>query len=459
MREGSLEAPTRHVIPWEDPDFSDRAKTEAEMQRIFDICHTCRRCFNLCDAFPRLFDLIDNSESGELDTVAPADYCKVADACTLCDMCFMTKCPYVPPHPFNVDFPHVMLRYRAVELREGRIPRQQRELVKTDRNGRLASAAAPLANWAGARTNKLTRPLLEKVAGIDRNAALPKYHGRTFVMRSKGSAPTVDRTAPAHGRKAVLYATCFVNYNNPGIGEATRAVLARNGVETEVVYPRCCGMPQLEQGNLAAVAGSASRVAAALGAWIEKGYDVIALVPSCALMLKFEWPLIVPRDPLVARLAKATFDISEYIVDIARKEGLAPGLSKLDGGVTVQIACHARAQNMGQKAAEMLRLLPEADIAVIERCSGHGGSWGVLQGNFETAIKIGKPVARQALKNAKPFISSECPLAGMHIAQEMEMLAEDGSVPIPERVLHPVELMARAYGIPGAWSDAGARVR
>jgi glycerol-3-phosphate dehydrogenase subunit C len=271
MKEGSLEAPTRHAVAWEDPDFSDRTKTEAEMHRIFDICHTCRRCFNLCDAFPRLFDLIDNSESGELDTVAPAAYRKVADACTLCDMCFMTKCPYVPPHEFNVDFPHVMLRYRAVELKERSIPRQQRQLVETDRNGRLAGRVAPLANWASDRKNRLTRPILEKIAGIDRNAALPAFHGQTFVMRSRRGAPRIDRTAPAFGRKAVLYAACFVNYHNPSIGEATRAVLARNGVETEVLYPRCCGMPQLEQGNLAAVANSATRVAAALGPWIDKG--------------------------------------------------------------------------------------------------------------------------------------------------------------------------------------------
>jgi glycerol-3-phosphate dehydrogenase subunit C len=455
MKEGSLEAPTRHRIAWEDPDFTNREKTEAEMRRIFDICHTCRRCFNLCEAFPRLFDLIDNSESGELDTVEPADYQKVADACTLCDMCFMTKCPYVPPHEFNVDFPHVMLRYRAVERREGRIPLQQRELVKTDRNGRLASLVAPVANWAADRKNTLTRPLLEATAGIDRNATLPKYHGPTFVMRSKRAAPPVDRTAPAYGRKAVLYSTCFVNYNNPSIGEATRAVLARNGVDTEVVYPRCCGMPQLEQGDLAAVAASADRVAASLEPWIDNGYDIIALVPSCALMLKFEWPLIVPENAAIEKLAKATFDISEYIVDVARKEGLAPGLSALDGGVTVQIACHSRAQNMGQKAAEMLRLLPQSDIAVIERCSGHGGSWGVLKGNFEMALKVGRPVARQSLKNARPFVASECPLAGMHIVQEMEMLADGEAV--PPRSLHPIELVARAYSIPGAWSDPKAR--
>jgi glycerol-3-phosphate dehydrogenase subunit C len=214
-------------------------------------------------------------------------------------------------------------------------------------------------------------------------------------------------------------------------------------------------MPQLEQGNLAAVAASAKQLAASLCRWIDKGYDIVALVPSCALMLKFEWPLIVPQDASVAKLAKATFDISEYIVDIARKEGLAPGLSALDGGVTVQLACHARAQNMGQKAAEMLRLLPQADVAVIERCSGHGGSWGVLKGNFETALKVGKPVARQALKNTKPFLASECPLAGMHIVQEMEMLADGQSV--PNRSMHPIELVARAYGIPGAWFDAEAR--
>ena len=250
MKEGSLEAPTRHLIAWEDPDFSDRARTEAEMHRIFDICHTCRRCFNLCDAFPRLFDLIDNSESGELDTVATADYRKVADACTLCDMCFMTKCPYVPPHEFNVDFPHTMLRYRAVEHREGRIPFSERELVKTDRNGRMAAVVAPFANWASDPNNAVTRPLLEKLTGIDRKAALPKYHGRTFVMRARSSAPEVNRTAPAFGRKAVLYATCFVNYNNPSIGEATRAASRAMGWRRKWFTRNAAACPIWSRGTL-----------------------------------------------------------------------------------------------------------------------------------------------------------------------------------------------------------------
>ena len=200
MREGSLEAPTRHIIDWDNPEFADRDKAEAEMERVFDICHICRRCFSLCDSFPRLFDLIDNSSTGELDTVPKADYKQVADACTLCDMCFMTKCPYVPPHEFNVDFPHLMLRYRAVEAKERKVPLAQRQLTRTDRNGKIASKLAPLANWASDRHNSLTRPALENLAGVDRHAALPAYNGRTFVMRAKRNAPPVDGSAPSAAR-------------------------------------------------------------------------------------------------------------------------------------------------------------------------------------------------------------------------------------------------------------------
>jgi glycerol-3-phosphate dehydrogenase subunit C len=449
MREGSLEAPTRHPIAWEDPDFADLAKIEAEMHRVFEICHGCRRCFNLCDSFPRLFDLIDATPTEEIDAVDRKDYAKVADACTLCDLCFMTKCPYVPPHEFNLDFPHLMLRYRAAELKAGKIPWARRQLVEIDRNNTIAGKVAPLANWATRVGNRATRPALERLTGLDRRAALPTYQGKTLVMRAKQAAPAVNEKAPAFGRKAVLYATCFCNYHKPETGEATRAVLAQNGVETEVAYPGCCGMPKLEQGDLAAVAASARKVAAELGSYIERGYDVVALVPSCALMLKFEWPLILPKDESVKHLAQATFDVSEYVVDIAKKEGLAPGLKALPGGVTVHLACHARAQNMGAKAAEMLRLLPEADVAVIERCSGHGGSWGAMKGNFETALKVGKPVVKQAAKNAKAFLASECPLAGMHIVQGIEAL--DGAPKAPAEAFHPIELMARAYGLaPGA---------
>jgi glycerol-3-phosphate dehydrogenase subunit C len=228
------------------------------------------------------------------------------------------------------------------------------------------------------------------------------------------------------------------------MGMAARAVLARNGVDTEVVHPRCCGMPLLEQGRIDDVAKNARIVAGEMKSWIAQGYDVVALVPSCALMLKFEWPLILPDDPDIAALAKSTFDISEYVVDIARKEGLAPGLERIDGAITLHMACHARAQNMGQKAAEMLRLLPEAKVKVIERCSGHGGSWGFKKEHFETALKVGRPVARQAAQAGDGFVLSDCPLAGVHIAQGFDRVGGEG--PKPQLVTHPIQLLARAYG-------------
>ena len=447
MREGSLEPPKRVPIDWQSPDFYDEAKLEAEMRRVFEICHGCRLCFNMCDSFPRLFDLVDAAGEREVAGVASADFKRVADVCTLCDMCFMVKCPYVPPHRFNVDFPHLMLRYRAVEHKQGIRPGfWENQLAKTDRNGRVCSHTSGLANWASDLGNGAMRPLLEKVAGVDRQAALPKYHRRTLEKRAKAEAPAINKSAPAHGRKAVLYATCFANYNNPDIGTALRRVLARNGVETEIVYPGCCGMPALEHGDIAAVAASAKAVAAALKPWIDKGYDVVALVPSCALMLKFEWPLILPGHPEVEALGKATRDAAQYVVEIAKKEGLAPGLAGLDGGVTLHTACHARAQNMGQKAAELLRLIPGIDLKVIERCSGHGGSWGVMKGNFDVALKVGKPVAHQAAEAGKAYVASECPLAGMHVLQGMERVEAAGKI-VPPRAPHPIELFAKAYGL------------
>jgi Fe-S oxidoreductase len=459
MREGSLQAPVRYPVEWQNPEFYDEAKLDAELRRVFDICHGCRRCFNLCESFPRLFDLVDASPSGEVRDIASSDFKKVVDGCTLCDMCFMTKCPYVPPHEFNIDFPHLMLRYRAVEAKKGAVPLADRELTKTDRNGELAKYVAPLVNWAASVKNRLARSLLQRVAGVDRDAELPRYASRTLIARSRKESVTVNAQAPAFGkRRAVLYATCSMNYNDPELGWLARQVLAKLGVETEVVYPACCGMPRLEQGLIGDVVANARKVAEALQEWIAKGYDVVALVPSCALMLKLEWPLLVPADDpsraAIDTLAQSTYDLSEFVVDIAKRQGLPEGMAPLAGPVALHLACHARAQNMGAKAAEMLRLLPQAqDVTVIERCSGHGGSWRVKVGHFEAALKVGKPVARKAYevleeaaeKNKPAFAASECPLAATHIVQGVERLG--GAAPPGLRPYHPIEIFAMSYGL------------
>ncbi len=441
-REGSLDAPFRHPIAWRDEAYYDEAAIEAEMERVFDICHGCRRCFNLCESFPRLFDLVDNSPTGELDGVAKTDYKQVVDACTLCDMCFLTKCPYVPPHPFDLDFPHLMLRHRAAERKHhgGEVVREQ--LGETDRNGRLAKPVAGLANWASDVANAPARWVMEKTLGVDRTALLPRYH--TLTAEDQLAIPMApDPAGPAFGqRKAVLYATCFVDYNTPDTAYAAMQVLARQGVETELVYPVCCGMPQLEAGDLAEVAARAEQVSRELKPWIERGYDVVALTASCGLMMKFEWPLILPEDEGVQALSAATFDISEYVVDLSKRFGLAPGLKPLAGGVTVHHACHARAQNMGAKSAEMLRLIPDTRIDLIERCSGHGGTFGVMKATHPLANKVGLPTAKQAAQKHNDTLCSDCPLACNHLGQLMS--AQLDAAPAVQG--HPIEILARAYG-------------
>ena len=442
-REGSLGAPTRHPLAWRDEAFYDLAAIEAEMERVFDICHGCRRCFNLCDSFPKLFDMIDESPTGELDGVPKEKFAEVADACTLCDMCFLTKCPYVPPHAFNLDFPHLILRYRAARRRAdgGEFVRDQ--LGQTDRNGKLAKPVAGLANWATARENTPLRGLLEAIAGIDAEAELPKYHSRTARDRLK-TMPAADPAGPAFGqRKVLIYATCFSNYNEPDSAVAAAKVLAKQGVETKFLYPECCGMPQLEGGDLADVAGRAERTAALFGPHIAEGWDVVALTASCGLMMKFEWPLLLPESGAVKALAGATRDISEYVVELARAYGgLAPGLSPVAGGVTVHHACHARAQNMGAKSADMLRMIPDTRVEIVERCSGHGGTFGVMKKTRPMAVKVGKPAARQVIAKNSDTLCSDCPLACKHLVQ----LTVDAGGAAP-RQAHPIEILAQAYGL------------
>ena len=443
-REGSLEAPTREPLKWRDEAFYDFAAIEAEMERVFDICHGCRRCFNLCDSFPRLFDMIDEGPTGEVDGVAKADYGKVEEACTLCDMCFMTKCPYVPPHPWNVDFPHLMLRKRAAERKKHGAERIREELGRTDRNGKLAKPIAPLANWASAKGNKLTRPVMEAVLGVDQDAVLPVYQSRTAEDLCR-TPPPPNPDGPAFGqRKAAIYATCFVDYNVPQTAVDAMSVLALQGVETRLVYPECCGMPQLEAGDLPDVAGRAERVSAELGRWIDDGWDVVALTASCGLMMKFEWPLILPESEGVKKLSAATRDICEYVVEVSKAHGLTPGLKPVEGGVVIHHACHARAQNMGVKSAELLRLIPETKVDVVERCSGHGGTFGVMKKTHGVAMKVGRPAARQVAKTGDATLCSDCPLACKHLGQLLEAELSEGAQPARG---HPIEIFARAYGL------------
>ena len=439
VKEGSLGAPIRHPIDWENPDFTDEKLLDKELRRVFDICHGCRRCFNLCESFPKLFDLIDDSKSGELDTVDSKNFKQVVDACTLCDMCFLTKCPYVPPHEFDLDFPHLMLRYRVLERKQKKNSFVDDQLTKTDRNGKFFSKFSNLANWSTKTSNKLTRPIMETFLKIDREADLPKFHKDTLM----DSIEKGQKGVSVEGKeKVILFPTCFVNYNNPNLGLVAKELFNKLGIENKFFYEMCCGMPQLEGGDIKSVTNKAKETSLKLKQYIDEGYKVLSIVPSCTLMIKYEWPLLVPNSEDIKHLSQNTYDICEYLVSFINDNSLKDIIKPIDESesVSLHISCHSRAQNIGQKATELLKMIPNIKLDVIERCSGHGGSWGVKKDNFEMAIKVGKPVSRKAIQNNNKYVVSECPLAGTHIKQGMDKIESNEA----KILSHPLEIFTKS---------------
>jgi glycerol-3-phosphate dehydrogenase subunit C len=438
--EGSTKTPIRHPIDFNHPDFLDEKKLDGEMRRVFDICHGCRRCFNLCDSFPKLFDMIDESKNEDVESLSSNQFTPVVDSCTLCDMCFMTKCPYVPPHEFDLDFPHLMLRYRVLQKKQNKLPIVPKQLAQIDRNAKIGVMFSWFINWISNIKSKFLRKILELTVGIDKRVKLPVYNSETFTDYFKKNSKFINTKTPIKDRKVVIYSTCFVNFNKKATGIAALKVLKKNGVDVQEAYPGCCGMPFLEQADLPRVVEQAKKVSKDLLTWINKGYRVVTLTASCGLMLKLEWPLLLPKNEDVKKLSKNVSDIDEYIVDISNKEGLVEGLHDIDGGVTVHHACHARAQNMGNKARDMLKLIPNIKIDVVERCAGHGGTFGVMKGTHNLAVKVGRPTARQIKSKNNKYMASDCPLAGKHLKQ----LEADTNIKNDE-ALHPIELLAKAY--------------
>jgi glycerol-3-phosphate dehydrogenase subunit C len=439
-KEGSIGAPIRHPVNFNEPSFLDPKKLDDEMRRVFDVCHGCRRCFNLCDSFPKLFDFIDNSKEEDVKSVNSNNFGPIVDSCTLCDMCFMTKCPYVPPHEFNIDFPHLMLRYRMYQKKENKISKIPTQLAQIDRNAKFGIMFNKLINWSSNVKNKFIRLLLQLLIGIDKRVILPKYNNETFEKYSQRNIDEVNISAPAYGRKAVIYSTCFVNFNKKNTGVAALKVLKKNGVNVQHSYAGCCGMPYLEQGDPKKVVEQAQKISKNLLEWIDKGYEIITLTASCGLMLKFEWPLLLPNNENIKKLSRHTKDIDEYIIDIHKKEGLAEGILEIDGGVTVHNACHARAQNMGNKARDMIKLIPNVKVDLVERCAGHGGTFGVMKKTHDIARKVGKIAGKTIAKKNNKYMASDCPLAGKHLKQ----LEQDTNIANDEAI-HPIEILAKAY--------------
>ena len=442
MREGSLEAPTRHPLNWKSAEFRDSAKVEKELERIFDICHGCRRCVSLCTTFPTLFDLVDASPTMEVDGVKKEDYAKVVDQCYLCDLCYMTKCPYVPPHPWNVDFPHVMLRAKALKFEKEGVKFRDRLLSSTDAMGKLAAIPVVAQTVNAVNKNGMARKVLETTLGVHKDRELPPYAPRKFRSHAVDSPPFPVRDGKETPGKVAIFATCYMNYNEPQLGHDLLALLAHNEIPCVVVDEEvCCGMPKLELGDLNGVDVLKQKNIPVLARHARDGYAILAPVPSCALMFKQELPLMYPDDADVLAVRDAVFDPFEYLVSRKKEKLLKTDFKQPLGKVAYHIPCHARVQNMGQKTREMLESVPGTQVTVVERCSGHDGTWGVKAEYFDNSMKIGRPVFRMMAEPQPDYVSSDCPIAARHIMQGM---GEDAG---KAAKAHPLSLLRKAYGL------------
>ena len=440
-REGNLEAPTRHPIDWQSDAFYNEDALTDELERVFDICQGCRRCFNLCHSFPTLFDAIDESESMELDAVPKSVYWQVVDHCYLCDMCYMTKCPYVPPHEWNVDFPHLMLRAKAQRFREKGARTRERILTSTDTVGQLAGIPVVKQAVNAINHSKLGRRVLERTLGVHRDAPLPNYHSQTarkrlhVLLSEKGER--AEATAETRG-KVVLFTTCYGNYNLPSMVEDLVAVFEHNGIPVALAASEaCCGMPKLELGDLEAVRKLKEINIRDLAYWVDMGWDILTPIPSCTLMFKQELPLMFADDAEVSKVRDAIYDPFEYLMLRHKAGKLNTDFEKPLGKIAYQVPCHLRVQNIGLKTRDLLQLVPDTQVQAIERCSGHDGTYAVKKETHEISTRIARPVIDKVRKSEADHFISDCPMAAEQIVQGLDS-HESGN---------PLGLLRSAYGI------------
>jgi Fe-S oxidoreductase len=398
---------------------------------------------SLCGSFPTLFDLVDATDDGEVHGVDKKDYDKVVDECFLCDVCYVTKCPYVPPHPWNLDFPHLMLRAKAVKFKNGDVKMRDKVLASTDKMGMFAGI--PIVTEAVNAINRtgVMRSAMESTLGVDKKAWIPEYAPKTFPQLATASTAWPVKDGAKTPGKVAIYATCYINYNEPGIGQDLIKILEHNQIPYELVDKEaCCGMPKLELGDLESVAANKDKNIPKLAKLAREGYAIVTPIPSCTLMFKQELPLMFPEEEDVQLVKEAMWDPFEYFIERNRDGLLNTDFKEELGHVSYHIPCHSRVQNVGKKTAETLKLVPGTEVNVVERCSGHSGTWGVKKEFHDTAMKIGKPVFKAMANNTPDYISSDCQLAGHHIEQGME---ENGLA--KAEMAHPLTLIAKAYGL------------
>ncbi len=434
------------------PKYYDEADLREELTRVYDLCHGCRLCFNLCPSFPSMFDAIDRHD-GDVEALSVAEQDKVVDECFQCKICYV-KCPYVPPHEWELDFPRLMLRATASKRKREGGSITDHALGRTDLVGTLASVAAPLANATVTKPGSLVRKAMERVTGISAQRLLPPYAKQRFSTWFKKRAKTLGtRAARSQVDEVAVYATCLVEYQNPGVGHDLVKVLERNAVSCEITDgAQCCGMPWLDAGDIDRFTAAATKNVSVLAAHVRAGRDIVVPQPTCGYAIKRDYPHLL-GTPDAQLVAEHTYDSSEYLMKL-HKERKAAGGEGLDTdftgptpeSVTWHVPCHLQAQNVGFKTRDLLKLTG-ARVDAVAKCAGIDGTWGLRAANYEAARKVAQPLANEIKRKEAEVVAGECHLANGAITEET------GRIP-----MHPVQILARAYGIapepgvaPGEW--------
>ncbi len=420
-----------------DELYWNRNALDKELMRSFELCHSCRMCFKYCQSFPTLFEAVD--AYGDVRRLPDGVRRRIVEECFQCKLCY-TQCPYTETegHEFKLDFPRLMLRAKAVRRRADGAPLRDRILADPDRIGRLASFAPGLANWGNAfRPNRL---LMEKLIGIHRDKRLPTFASSTFEDWFRREVGGTDES-PTGDIPVALFGTCFVNYNRPGLGQAAVRVLAHNRCKISCPRVVCCGMPALDCGDIELARSKARHNLEVLRPYVERGFKVAVINPTCSLMIRQEYPelLRVPGDPDTAaaaiRLAEATRDLSEFLYEL-RKEGAfrEDFRSTPDGPVAYHAPCHLRMQNIGFRGRDLMRRIPGVKPKLVAECCGHDGAWAMKREHFDQAMKNGEK-AFQGMRDAEAGLwTTDCPLAAIQFEQACGRTA-----------LHPVEVLDLAY--------------
>jgi Fe-S oxidoreductase len=421
-----------------DAQYFDVDALEGELRRSFDLCHSCRLCFKYCQSFPTLFRAVDEND-GDARSLDDSVSRQVVDECFQCKLCYV-NCPYTPTeeHEFQLDFPALLQRSKAQRvLREG-VSRRERWMADPDRVGRQGTQLPVLSN--AVNRNRTMRVLMEKTLGIHRDKQLPEFHRPTYEQWFE--AETEGRGETSQGQHpVVLFHTCFVNYNNPQIGRDAVEVLSRNDCRVACSKSNCCGMPALESGDVAQAQQMARKNVNALLPWVERGYAIAVVNPTCSLMLKREYPLLLddPADPAMrdatARVSEATRDLCEYLFQ-QRQNGHYDEQyqSTPRGTIAYHVPCHLKAQNIGFRARDLMRKIPGVKIRLVNACSGHDGTWAMKREYFELSMKNGSEAFQQMQDAEAEVWASDCPLAALQFEQATG-----------RRPMHPIQVLARSY--------------